>query len=431
MAKTLTTRFGLTQWGAPTDGVARTDWNTSFANIDSLAAIDVQGLFADRPAYGVRGRYFYATDRQVTYRDTGTGWVVVGGTTENSVVRSRAAATTALTVQGETSQSADLLRLSTATGVVQASFAANGDLMAGGTYVRAGGTASAVMRDNASVSVQPLATNTPGLVVRGRASQTADLARFQDSTGTNVALIDAAGLGRFLNLRITDLSAPTQDGDIPHKKWVQDNFVSLAGGSISSPLGISGATANIDATTVGSNFQLRTSRAVARDTVALQVGASGGVQIGGMAGAQAGTNLLRLRGANAQSGNYLEVMDADGTSLASINSLGVLRGRGLYASLTAGSTQNLLDIMDTANNSLASIDYRGNLSARNFRSGNTATRTASSTTANLGVGALFWDTTLNQLFGWNGEWLPAAGRTISVQSTEPLNPKVGDLWFQV
>lgn len=433
MAKTLTARFGLTQWSAPTDTVARTDFNNSFASIEANAAMDAQGLIADRPAFGKRGRYFYATDRQMLYRDTGTAWTSVGAISDTVYAKNFISpATVVARVEGITGQTADLLRLQTSAGVVQSSFGANGDFLSGGTYVRAGGTASAAMVDNASISVQPLATNTPGLVVRGRASQTADLVRLKNSNGTDVALIDPAGLGRFSNLRITDLSAPVQDGDIPHLKWVKDNFVSLSGGSIAAPLGISGATANLDATTVGAPFQVRTSRAAARDTVALQVGAAGNVQIGGLSGARPTTNLLRLRGVAGQSGEYLTVRDADDSTLASIDPFGVLRGRGLYASLTQGATTNLLNITDTGGDPLASIDYRGNLVTRNFRAGNTTTREAASTTAGLIDGSLFWDTVTKTLYARQGaEWVPAMGRNISVQATEPTNPKIGDLWFQV
>jgi len=37
-------------------------------------ALDGADLFANRPAAGVQGRYFYATDTGVIYRDTGSAW---------------------------------------------------------------------------------------------------------------------------------------------------------------------------------------------------------------------------------------------------------------------------------------------------------------------------------------------------------------------
>jgi hypothetical protein len=46
-------------------------------DIDASVALDGQGLLADRPVAGVRGRYYYAVDDNggQLYRDTGTAWV--------------------------------------------------------------------------------------------------------------------------------------------------------------------------------------------------------------------------------------------------------------------------------------------------------------------------------------------------------------------
>jgi hypothetical protein len=72
-----TPRFGLTQWSADTDAPSRAQFETSFANIDTLAAIDLQGAIASRPAPGTVGRYFYATDTGYLYRDNGTSWTTI------------------------------------------------------------------------------------------------------------------------------------------------------------------------------------------------------------------------------------------------------------------------------------------------------------------------------------------------------------------
>lgn len=44
-------------------------------NFDLNAARDAQGTLAARPAAGIRGRYYFATDNGFLYRDTGTAWV--------------------------------------------------------------------------------------------------------------------------------------------------------------------------------------------------------------------------------------------------------------------------------------------------------------------------------------------------------------------
>ena len=46
--------------------------------LETDMAIDAQGTFAARPAPGKRGRYYFATDHGVVYRDDGTAWAAVG-----------------------------------------------------------------------------------------------------------------------------------------------------------------------------------------------------------------------------------------------------------------------------------------------------------------------------------------------------------------
>jgi microcystin-dependent protein len=60
----------------PPDGAGQIQ---SLANqLDSLVASDQQGTLAARPAAGVRGRYYFATDAGALYRDDGTAWVSLG-----------------------------------------------------------------------------------------------------------------------------------------------------------------------------------------------------------------------------------------------------------------------------------------------------------------------------------------------------------------
>lgn len=50
----------------------------NWQKIDDMAALDDQGTLASRPAAGVEGRYYYATDTGLVYRDNGAAWTVVG-----------------------------------------------------------------------------------------------------------------------------------------------------------------------------------------------------------------------------------------------------------------------------------------------------------------------------------------------------------------
>lgn len=72
MAKTTTARLGLTQWSAATDAPLRTDFNTSFAQIEALVPLDGQGVAF--PATPVQGQWFLRTDTATQYRWDGTQW---------------------------------------------------------------------------------------------------------------------------------------------------------------------------------------------------------------------------------------------------------------------------------------------------------------------------------------------------------------------
>lgn len=74
MAVTQTPRLGLTKWSAGSDPFARSQMNTDADALELLAAIDAQGTFAARPAAGVRGRYYWSTDKFRLYRDDGAAW---------------------------------------------------------------------------------------------------------------------------------------------------------------------------------------------------------------------------------------------------------------------------------------------------------------------------------------------------------------------
>lgn len=78
MAVTTTTRLGITRWSAESDSPTRTQFDADHGQIESLTAIDTTGTFASRPAPGVRGRYYFATDQGLVYRDDGAAWWLVG-----------------------------------------------------------------------------------------------------------------------------------------------------------------------------------------------------------------------------------------------------------------------------------------------------------------------------------------------------------------
>lgn len=78
MAESLSPRFGVKRWSTDLDTPTREDFDEAHRLLDLLAAIDLQGTRAVRPAPGRVGTYYFATDENLVYRDNGTGWVVVG-----------------------------------------------------------------------------------------------------------------------------------------------------------------------------------------------------------------------------------------------------------------------------------------------------------------------------------------------------------------
>jgi hypothetical protein len=78
MSITSSPRLGLTRWSADGDAVARTQFDGDNAQLDSLTAIGLQDVLANRPAAGVARRVFYATDTGFHYWDTGSAWVKIG-----------------------------------------------------------------------------------------------------------------------------------------------------------------------------------------------------------------------------------------------------------------------------------------------------------------------------------------------------------------
>jgi microcystin-dependent protein len=80
MAITHGPRLGLTRWSEDTDEWNREDFDADNALVEDLVALDDQGLIENRPPAGIRGRYYYATDIDQTYRDSGTAWAPVGNT---------------------------------------------------------------------------------------------------------------------------------------------------------------------------------------------------------------------------------------------------------------------------------------------------------------------------------------------------------------
>lgn len=179
MAETLTTRMGVRQYGAGTDTFSRVEWNAVMQQIEDLTAIDSQGTFASRPAAGVRGRYYYATDTGFLYRDTGAAWVSVASRGTDALFNASGAGTVPLTASAGSGQTANLFEAKTNNVLVAAIDPAgvlSGDSFVGKSVALTGTSVGTVVAD-----------------VKGASGQTADLLRVRNNSNTNMLTVGASG----------------------------------------------------------------------------------------------------------------------------------------------------------------------------------------------------------------------------------------------
>ncbi|AYQ99256.1 hypothetical protein PBI_CANTARE_36 [Brevibacterium phage Cantare] len=194
MAETNTTRLGLRQWSSDSDTVNRPEFNDSFKKIEQLVAIDKQGLSSARPAPGVIGTYYYATDTKILWRDTGTGWQQVGNRVDGFETRPTNVSGQAIAITGLSGQASDLVRLKSSNGDTLSSFDKSGSLKSGGVYVANNvDTKDASRLYDASLSVSPLMPSYPAQVTRALTGQTANLHEFRTSNGAIGTRINNAG----------------------------------------------------------------------------------------------------------------------------------------------------------------------------------------------------------------------------------------------
>lgn len=85
MAISASSRLGITRWSADTDQVGRAQFDGDHGKLDDLAAMDMQGTLANRPAASAANRgLFYTVVGDATaanngkmYRSDGTGWLAI------------------------------------------------------------------------------------------------------------------------------------------------------------------------------------------------------------------------------------------------------------------------------------------------------------------------------------------------------------------
>jgi hypothetical protein len=132
---------------------------------------------------------------------TGSGTVSVDAQTS---ITARSAGTIALQVRGATSQAADLLRFVNAGGTTLSWFNAGGSLFMGGS-----GTLISAVSGRAAFITND-ATQVP-MLVRGAASQSANLQEWQSSAGSILARVNASGIILGASLRTINQTAQIKE----------------------------------------------------------------------------------------------------------------------------------------------------------------------------------------------------------------------------
>ena len=174
--KALTTDGTTSSWSTTINGTAIPATKTLVVTTDKLSALasttsaELAGVISD---------------------ETGSGALVFGS---SPTLSPAAAANIGLTVKGAASQTANLQEWQNSSGALVASMGPSGNLAIYGNGITSGdhriGTASYL---NGTLNVASRTTTEIGTVIRGSASQTADLQEWQNSAGTVLAKVTASG----------------------------------------------------------------------------------------------------------------------------------------------------------------------------------------------------------------------------------------------
>jgi len=185
-----TTSTGGATTAASGDGTTATITTTS---AHSLAVGDRVTVAGVTPT-GYNGTYIIAstpTTTTFTYTNATTGSQTVAGTVRvdaQASIVSRSAATVGLLVRGAASQAANIFEIQNSGGSSQVTVTSAGNLIAIGQARVGTGTSLG------QLSVVSASAGTLGAVIRGAASQSANLLELQNSAGSNLVTVSSAGL---------------------------------------------------------------------------------------------------------------------------------------------------------------------------------------------------------------------------------------------
>ena len=303
MAVTASTRLGITRWSADSDPFNRTQTDGDHALLDSLTAIDVQDLLANRPAPGVRGKFFSESSASAglpgtTWRDDGSSWRSVG-----SRIVAASSTDIAQIVRGAASQSANMAQYQTSAGAVLTAIDNDGVLLKSSVYT---------IGQNAdpTTQLQARAANQRALIVKGFASQSVDIFDVQTSTGTNIFQVSPTNAS--FNSGVYFSATQGQIGVVGAGTAGNPNFyvsTGVAGGIGIKVVGVTSQTGDLQQWYDGGGNR------------ASFVAADGSHTIKPFS---ATSIPLLLQGYTAQSGNLTEWRDSTAALLARVDSAGSL-----------------------------------------------------------------------------------------------------------
>jgi hypothetical protein len=334
------------------------------------------------------------------------GWFgqSAGFSSNNFGVTSTSATNVAAIIKGASSQTADLAQFQLSDGTVRSKIGPNGRMAFG---------SPATELNSAILSVSSIFTTNPAIVVRGVASQTADLQQWQDSTGTVLSSVDKNG----------SVSAPFFGSTTANRSYLQTNgdtgsLQVFAGAAALKALVVKGAASQSSALQEWQN---------SAGSVLASLDAFGGVNAvyGVFTTNSASTMPLKVKGAASQTASLQEWQASDGTVVGSIAATGAmnLSARLLITAQNSGSTALFLQAWNNAQtadlmlyrNSVASILGGRNANAQIF-TGSTApltTAVGGATTAASGTGSTATLTTTSNHNLAVGDRITVAGVTPS------------------
>jgi len=390
------TRVGLGIKGAASQTADLQQWQNSAGTV--MAHINSIGTFTNR--------------MQIYADNTQSG-------SFSLVARTNYGTVTPVSIQAAASQTADLTQWVNSANTVLASISSSGNLLAGDISVGNSSAYGVGSFGTGSNSIQQLliangAAGRIGLIVKGAASQTANLQEWQNSSGTVLSRVDSGGIGRFTYFRI----GSTLDG--LYTTSISNPAANLAG------LAIRGADAQTANLTEWQN---------SAGTVLAKVQSGGEISSLGfistynsyMYSGDATATPLRVIGTASQTGDLQRWQNSSGTVLTKIESGGAVNisptstpngyslyliGAGSSGIVTMKSTAtsaHAIQLQNSANTVVFKMDLEGRIVPSSASSIGLIIRGADSQTANLQE---WQDSSANVLLSVSGNTANMDVRTI-------------------